>query len=40
MNWQDRTVIVCFSSWMLDDDWVSLDHSYWHAFEQITAMLR
>jgi CubicO group peptidase (beta-lactamase class C family) len=40
INWQDRTVIVCFSSWMLDDDWVSLDHSYWHAFEQITAMLR
>jgi CubicO group peptidase (beta-lactamase class C family) len=39
MNWRHRTVIVAFSCWMAGDDFQRLDHTYWHAFQQITEKL-
>lgn len=39
MNWRHRTVIVAFSCWMKGDDFQRLDHTYWHAFQQITEQL-
>ena len=39
LNWRHRTVIVAFSCWMAGDDFQRLDHTYWHAFQQITEEL-
>lgn len=39
INWQYRTVLVFFGSWIMGDDWTRLTAEQWHACEQISQLV-